>query len=86
MDASVFWDGIRAVRDLWHHDKPGLAWGIGVGLLLLWGTFWLVGAPVWVQPVVSGIGILGAVLFSVGLVVWIAFIPRRQHEFRRPNQ
>lgn len=86
MDAGVFWDGLYAVRDLWRHDKPGLAWGLGLGLLLIWATLALVGASGWQQTAGPVIGVPGAVMFSSGLAVWVAFIPRRRRQFRRPDR
>ncbi len=80
------WNWFLAARDLWRHDKPALVWGFGLGLLMVWGLASLVGSPSGFRPFVTYIGLLGALMFSSGLAVWIAFIPRRRKQFRRPDR
>ncbi len=79
---------VRAARDLWSHDKPAFVWSAGLGLLLIWGLASLAGAgaPSLLLPFVTDIGLLGVFFFSSGLAVWIALIPRRRKQFRRPDQ
>jgi hypothetical protein len=79
---------VRAARDLWRHDKSAFVWGTGIALLLVFGLSSLAGAdsPKWSQPIVPYIGLLGLLMFSSGLAVWIALTPRRRRGFRRPDR
>lgn len=85
MDASVFWQGLYAIRDLWHHDKPGLAWATGVALLLFWCTALLVGPPT-LRAYALYVGAIGAVLIAVGLPTWVYYTPQRREQARRPDR
>jgi hypothetical protein len=67
------------------HDKPGFTWALGSSLLLIWGTI-LLGGLEGLRTAAPAIGVLGAVMFSVGMVVWIALIPRRREGIRRPDR
>ncbi len=86
MDASVFWDGLYALRDLWKHDKAGLAWGTGLALLMFWGTLLWTGKAGILGMAATGLGVAGAALFCVGLAVWIVRTPQRRARAQRPDR
>ncbi len=77
---------VRAARDLWRDDKPAFVWAMGLVLLIVWGVASLAGSPNWLRPFLADIGLVGALMFSLGLAVWIAFTPRRRKQFKRPDR
>ncbi len=76
----------RAVRDLWREDKPGFAWGVGMGLLLFWSVTYLRNASGPVRTIGTALGVAGGILFVVGMAFWIAYTPRRRAQAKRPDQ
>jgi len=39
-----------------------------------------------VATFLTDIGLVGALMFSLGLAVWIALTPRRRKQFKRPDR